>query len=217
MLKLTVMVKALVSLLLVVLGVSANPQVTPEPPIITNPVPGAAVQGLFPIEGNISTPGFKSAELSFAYHGKQETWFLIDQLVETSESNILTNWDTTKITDGTYDLRIVIYYQDKNPVIHIVEGIRIRNYSIIETNTPTPTNTIDFAQLTSQVTATPVPSPTSTITPTPILTPTPLPTNALTFTDKDISNGVKTGAMVAALGFLLMGVYISLLKIIQRG
>lgn len=179
-------------------------QVTPTPVVvgILSPLPGQAVQGQFPIIVNTQVEGFQSAELSFGYfEDPTHTWFLIAQSIEPVSSSKMAEWDTSTITDGNYTLRLVVSLQDGSEITTAVTGIRVRNYSPIETDTPTPSPTPAPGQ-------TPLP----TITPTPTISPipptlTPLATNPAQISTQDVTNNFRLGVVIAFTIFLFAGLY----------
>jgi hypothetical protein len=185
-----------------------TPTSTPDYPRIAAPVGGQALQGSVPIEGHIPPAGFAGAELSFAYQtDAPRTWFLIAELDQISPDPVLAQWDTTTITDGVYALRLVVTNVDGSRTSDTVTGLRVRNYSPVETITPTPVT----PTATPEPGDTPVPTvtPTATITPVPS-TPTPLPPNPAQINRMDIMINMGKGAL-AILAFLsVVGIYQSL-------
>lgn len=183
---------------------------------ITAPSPGTPMQGTVTIEGSTIIEGFISWEITFGYASDSTgTWFLIAEGDEQIARGELTQWDTTTITDGNYNLRLTVYLQGGRREHFVVNHLRVRNYSPIETITPTPTLT------STPYTETPRPSltPTSTTQPseTPIPnTPTPLPTNPATITQSNISNSLIRGAAGALAAFVLIGLYLSIKKMLER-
>ena len=177
---------------------------------ITAPIPGTPLLGTVPIEGSTLIEGFISWEITFSYaNDSTGTWFLIAEGDEQIASGELTQWDTTTITDGDYNLRLTVYLQGGRREHALLNNLRVRNYSPIETITPTPTLT------STPFTETPRPSltPTSTIQPTetPIPnTPTPLPTNPATITQTNINNSLIRGAAGALAAFVTVGLYLSI-------
>jgi hypothetical protein len=175
---------------------------------IQSPLPGQALQGSVPILGTIAVDAFSSAEVSFGYTSDTSgTWFLIQQVSEPLSDAQLTTWDTTIITDGNYNLRMVVTLTDGSQITVFVLGVRVRNYTPIETDTPTP--------ITPTATPAPgeLPSATSTLTPT--LTPfppspTPLPTNPAIITLADIQTSVGTGTLITFGLFLCLSIYLAL-------
>lgn len=170
---------------------------------ILMPLAGQAVQGRVPVLVYTAIQGFQSAELYFGYTDDQTgTWFLIAQNEEPLTGTEMTAWDTGLITDGNYNLRLVVLLQDGTKLNSMVGGIRVRNYSPIETSTPTP--------VIPSATLSPGELPTSTATPLPTTTPTPtpLPTNPAEMTDGQITNSLSRGALGAVFVFVVLGVYI---------
>ena len=179
---------------------------------IIAPIPGQALQGSVPISGRTRLPGFQSAELSFTYQDDpRQTWFLIKAFGEPVDEGLLTDWDTTTLTDGVYDLRLMVYRDDeRQPLEILLPGLRVRNYTPIETDTPAPTAT-------PQPGDTPVPTLTPTIIPTPIpLTATPLPTNAAMISGSEITTSMGEGVLVVGLAFAMGGVYLGLRGLLRR-
>lgn len=182
-------------------AIVGTPSASVEPAqSIRLPVAGQAVQGSVSIEGNSSVPGFVSAELAFAYAGDPTgTWFLIAEASQPVQDGVLAQWDTGTITDGDYDLRLRVVLQNGNHLETLVPGLRVRNYTPVETDTPTPV-TPTLTQIPGQ---TPVVTPTREIRPT----PTPLPPNPAEVTGGDVLGSLGKGAL-AVLGLLaLIGVY----------
>jgi hypothetical protein len=176
---------------------------TPGPGLaILSPNPGQALQGIVPITGNIAVEGFQSAEISFTYQDDpRETWFLIGELNNPINEGNLLDWDTTTITDGVYTLNLSVTVESGEVLTTTVEGLRVRNYSPIETDTPYPTTTPAPGD-------TPVPTPTPTEASTPIpLTPTPLPTNPAIITTHDVTQSLGKGILVVIGMFALIGLY----------
>lgn len=131
---------------------------------ITQPTSGGVITGLATLIGTASLPAFDHYELAFAYsQNPTDTWFPIGDAYRTAVNDgRLAVWDTTGITDGSYDLRLRVWPTSGDPLTTIVRGIRVRNYSAIETGTPGPT------PLTPPTPTTAPPTPTSLPTPIPI-------------------------------------------------
>ncbi len=185
---------------------------TPSPAVeITNPGNGQALQGVVAVTGNSAIPGFSSSELSFAYSSDPTgTWFLIAESQAAVENGILMQWDTTTITDGDYQLRLVVRLASGQQQIASVTGLRVRNYSAVETETPTPSPTHRPGN---------TPEPTST--PTPTLTPIPptataMPPNPAIIEPQDLYENMGRGALGVIGIFSLIGIYRSLLGLRKK-
>ena len=171
---------------------------------ILSPLPGEAIRGSVPIQVDTAITGFISAELSFSYENDETgTWFLIDQSLIPVEEGVMTEWDTTTITDGTYHLRLVVHFDDGGLYTTLVPSLRVRNYSPVETPTPT-----------SSPTPAPLATPSPTITPSPVPTqippsPTPLPANPLQVTKQDIWTNLLAGAIGGIIVIALAVLYVT--------
>jgi len=183
---------------------------------ITAPSPGTPLQGTVSIEGSTIVEDFISWEITFGYaNDSSGTWFLITEGEDQISEGELIQWDTTTITDGDYNLRLTVYLHGGRREHFLLNNLRVRNYSPIETVTPTPTLT------STPFTETPRPSltPTSTSQPTNTTipnTPTPLPTNPATITQTNINNSLIRGAAGALAAFVMVGLYLSIKRLIRR-
>jgi hypothetical protein len=163
-------------------------------PGIISPASGDVIRGVVTIEGSTDINNFQFSEISFAYpENPTDTWFLIAESQQPVEQGTLALWDTTVITDGNYILRLRIYFIDTTQFEMIVEGLRVRNYSPVETPT-------------LQSTSVPVTSsPTSTCTDTPQPTPSLFPGNPMEVTFDKVTSAIAYGAFAAVLILVLLG------------
>jgi hypothetical protein len=174
------------------------------------PRPGEALQGVVTITGSSDVPGMVSMEVSFAYHDDPtQTWFLIAESKQPVTSGTLATWDTTTITDGDYDLRLLIFLKDGTHQQVVVSGLRVRNYTPVETSTPQP-----VPSGTAQVVITDTPLP-PTVTPIP-LTPTPFPPNPAQLSQVDYLSGLTLGGIMVLVLFAGIGLYRAAKKWIRR-
>ncbi|OIO90514.1 MAG: hypothetical protein AUK02_01065 [Anaerolineae bacterium CG2_30_58_95] len=163
---------------------------------IRSPQAGEALQGQVTITGNSNVAGFVSAEVSFSYtNDPTGAWFLIAASDQPVAQGTLAVWDTTTITDGLYTLRLRVTLADGDFVDAIAPDLRVRNYTLVETSTPTA----------APLQATPVPEATATATP--YLTPTALPPNPAALSQSRIYASLGYGVVGALLFFLIFGVY----------
>ena len=103
------------------------------------PVSGQLVQGAVIIRGNTSVDGFLSYEIDFAYTSDPtQSWFLVQEGTSPVLESILSVWDTSVITDSDYNLRLLINKAGDGQEIIEITDLHIRNYSLIETQTPEP-------------------------------------------------------------------------------
>jgi hypothetical protein len=182
---------------------------------LISPMPGQALQGSVLVAGNTMVDGFQSAELSFSYSDNpSDSWFLIQQISAPVPDGNLVLWDTTTISDGNYTLRLVVTKSDGSQETAFVPGVRVRNYTPIETDTPIPV--ILTETLPSQ--ATPVPSlvPMSTEIELPSQ-PTPLPTNPAVLSTQEVFASLFKGILAAFGLFALAGLYQMVRSLLRKG
>ena len=169
---------------------------------IFDPVPGSAVQGLLQIIGTININALDFYRLEFSSQNSQpKTWFLINENDMTITNEVIGEWDTSVLTDGNYDLRLTVFRQSGESTVELIENIRIRNYTAIETNTPPPTNDVSFPIATVESVR--------TTTPTAIIMPSPTspPPNPAGVDQTSIANAVIIGGVIGGAGVLLMALY----------
>lgn len=214
------MIFILILVMLSFVGAASGQEATPTPTAtrvpaaIESPLPGQAVQGSVAVTGSTVVDGFLTAEISFGYSDDPTgTWFFINQMNEPVSSGQLAVWDTTTLTDGDYVLRLVVAKQDGSQEVVLVPSVRVRNYTPIETDTPTlpaPTET---------------PAPGETLAPTETLVPsstphqatlTPLPQNPAEVTPDDITTNILYGILVAVGIFAILGLAYTLVRILSR-
>jgi hypothetical protein len=175
-------------------------------PEITSPQDGEVLQGSVIISGSSQIEGFQSADIAFAYDADAtSSWFLLNESLEPIEGGELTIWDTTIISDGNYRLRLSVKLEDGTVRETLIRGLRIRNYSLIETATPEP------VMLVIAETSTPV-----IATRTPISPPAELPPNPVLVTHQMIQATVVQGIFITLVVFGVVGIYLALKKLIQR-
>jgi hypothetical protein len=174
----------------------ASAQVPSSQVLIRSPQAGEALQGQVTITGNSDVAGFVSVEVSFSYaNDPTGTSFLIAASSQPVAQGALAVWDTTTVTDGLYTLRLRVKLGDGSYIDAIVPDLRVRNYTPVETSTPTA----------APVHATPVPNVIATVTPYP--TPTALPSNPAALSPSRIYASLGYGALIVAALFLLFGLY----------
>ncbi len=207
MLNLTIAMQPRMSLLILLIGLGfwiAQPVKAADVFGISQPVGGAALQGQIAIQGTSNMADFAAYEVSFSYSrdiGK--AWFPIRNDTVPVSGGLLANWDTTTITDGTYDLHLVVTLQDGTQKGMDVKGLRVRNYSPVETTTPTITPTYFTAVPT--ITLTPTPAPTRVR-----LQASRLPTNPAAINTNEVDTSLLRGVGAVFILFSAIGVYLLL-------
>jgi hypothetical protein len=182
--------------------------------VINSPAGGESLQGMVTVIGTTRANNFVSLEVSFAYQSDPtRTWFLIGQRSGAVEQEEMTSWDTSTITDGTYRLRVQMFLADGSVKETIVEGLRVRNYSPVETSTP--------QAATSEAVVVVRATPTATFTPLPdFVIPTRLPapqaTNPVQVGARDLVESAGRGFLVVVGALGLSGIYLALKAVFRR-
>jgi hypothetical protein len=177
--------------------------------LIDSPSSGEALQGVVSISGTTETDGFRVAEVAFAYQTDPTgTWFLIQQSSTPVADGVLAAWDTSTITDGIYLIRVQVFLEDGQILESLVSGLRVRNYTVVETSTPAAT-------VAGPQQPTLTPSPLSDYIPAAV-TPKVLPTNPAQLSQQHIQKSVVQGAGVILAAALLAGFYLGLRMLFRR-
>ena len=160
------------------------------------------MQGIELIEGKIRGEGFQGGKISFSYSNIQDpTWFFIADIepdtMESSQSSFVVNWDTSQITDGDYNLRVVAEYQNTATIFELIPNLRIRNHSPVETSTPVPVIENGSPEI----------SPTSTIELFLENTPTALALNPVVIKSDGLSRTLIGSGIFVVLAFFTGGLY----------
>ncbi|OGN94191.1 MAG: hypothetical protein A2Z71_09135 [Chloroflexi bacterium RBG_13_50_21] len=184
---------------------------------IISPVAGQVVQGAVVIRGSAIVDGFQFYEIDFTHSGDPtQTWFLIQESTLPIQDGILAVWDTTTITDGEYDLRLVISRTEATQMEVSIPGLRVRNYTPIETGTSTST-LIYATQAYGTATITATPRVTNTLMPASLLsTPTPLPANPAEISTSQAILTLGQGAAFTLGIFAILGAYIGLRTLLHE-
>ena len=135
----------------------AAPPTQGELAVITSPTNAAVVRGQVPILGSAVHSAFQFYKVEFAREpvtGGDEVWGIVGAIVNKPVlDGQLAVWDTTKIGDGSYSIRLRVVKVDGNYNETVVRQIVVANAQPAQpTETPTPAEP-----------------------PTPTITPTPLP------------------------------------------
>lgn len=175
-------------------------------PKITQPQPGQAVQGQVAVIGSTNVTGFQSAEIAFSYeNGEDANWFLIAALDYPIEDGTITVWDTTGIEDGAYSLRVKVALHDGRSVESVVSGLRVRNYTPIETATPTAP--VEGSAVTLE-------TPQAEVVIAPSLTP--LPANPAEVSPPALMYSMTWGVVIVLVLFIVVGVYLFFRSLSRR-
>lgn len=165
-----------------------------QQPDVEAPSPGDVLKGLVEIKGTATGEEFASYDVAFAYaEDTTGTWFIIQSSEQPVEKGVLALWDTTVIADGIYRLRVQQYSSTGEVETILIENLRIRNYSPVETKVPDPTEENGFVEATTEITSTPV------------IEVTPLTANPAEISMKSFWRTVITGISITAALFLFLG------------
>jgi len=179
-----------------------------EHPRVESPQPGDVLKGKVSIKGSTDVLDFQSAEVSFRYEDDPgNTWYLIQQSSEAVRDGTLAVWDTTTITDGIYRLRVSVSLSDNRTAEVDIPNLRVRNYSPVETSTPSPSINVVQQPVEIKSTATVASYP----------TPTNLPDNPAQVTSVRLIFSLVQGATFTVILFVLLGIYLGLRAIRRRG
>lgn len=168
--------------------------------VVSSPVDGAVIRGVVPITGIVSLAGVQSAELAFADQTDSSgTWILIAQIALPAQSADLTQWDTTTVPDGEYQLRLRALMLDGTVQERVISRLRVNNLLL-----PEPTAV--------QPTATPEPPPALTETPPAGFAITQraqpvLPTNPAAVESEDLQRSARSGVLLVVGVFAAAGAY----------
>ena len=201
--------RILFALSLVISLVFGSPFQQTQQVVVDAPKPGEALQGKVTINGTIPADGFKSYDVSFSFqHDTTNTWFLISQGNDAVQAGALAEWDTTTISDGTYRIRVTVFLKDGRAVQTMITGLRVRNYTTVETSTPAPVlpeGTLTLPTL-SAVDYSPLGS-----------TATPLAGNPAQVSAVQLGDSLVKGGLVALALFVLVGLYLLVRGLFRRG
>ncbi len=183
-------------------NVSAQEETPADIVFIASLTGGEAVQGLVQVTGTINVAGFQSYELYFSSTAATSgAAFLIQRSSQPVIEGIIGEWDTSILTDGDYNLYLLVTTDDA-PVEIFVDGLRVRNYSSIETSTPTPT--VLSPTGTPAIVETPIESITQEVVPS----PTPFPENPASVQPNMLRQAIIKGAITGLAVFALFGLYL---------
>jgi hypothetical protein len=188
---------SLLPLIFILAAVAVQPVAAQVGPVLISPRNGEMLQGVVDIRGSSDVAGFISMEVDFAYAGDSTgTWFQITTSEKPVNLDTVATWDTTTITDGDYILRLRVFLQDGSFLDKQVPGLRVRNYTPVET----PTIALEPLQDT--------PLPDSTITTTPIPASTQLQRNPAVLTPVDISTSLAYGGLGSVLFLIALSIFL---------
>mgnify|MGYP000909916135 FL=1 len=191
---------------------------------ITSPEINAQVRGMVPIMGSALVPSFQFYKVEFGVGPSPAQWAIIGDMHDQSVVNgQLEVWDTTRLPDGVYSLRLHAVKQDGNFEEFIVRQISIANTGPTETPTPDVTPTPEASSTPAPLEATPRATATvQIIAPTAALSqPSPTPTlsrpiqrDELPVDPKGWPQAFCYGSLATGAVFVLLGVVFGLRRLL---
>ncbi len=201
--------KLFFTLVLAISLLSSSLQAADQQVTIDSPKPGEALQGNVEIKGTTQMDGFQSYQVSFSYqHDSTYTWFPISEGKDPVKEGNLATWDTTTITDGTYRLRVKVFLKDGRTMQALVTGLRVRNYTAIETSTPAPPSESGTESVSTPEPGDYAPSG---------ATLTPQGGNPVSIDKSNLADSLLKGGIAAMVLFILLGVYFAIRTLFRRG
>ena len=183
---------------------------------ITSPEMNAELRGLVAVMGSASVPNFQFYKVEFGVGPSPSEWAVIGELHEEPVINgQLVVWDTTRLPDGVYTLRLQAVKQDGNWEEFYVRQLAIANTRPTSTPTPDATATpeptaTEARQVTPEATAT-----LHIIAPTEALSmPTPTPTLSRPDQGRELPLDPEGWAQAFIFGGATMGAIFVLLGIV---
>ena len=180
---------------------------------IASPQTGMTLRGQVEILGTMDVPNFASAELAFGFvdaagdaSNPADAWFSIQTFPQPKVDPPLAVWDTTSVTDGDYNLRLRVVFQDGSFQDSVVAGVKIRN----DLPEPIVTPMEDLQPMSSAVAlVTNIPA-----TPTRLsfVQPTSLPSNPAALTTPQVYATFGRGAFIALGLFVILSFLLRLRK-----
>lgn len=192
---------------------------------ITSPEINAEVRGLVPIIGSASVPNFQFYKVEFGVGPNPAQWAIIGSVRDRPVINgQLEVWDTTRLPDGVYTLRLQAVKRDGNYEEFYVRQITIANARPTATRTVTVTPIL-LATTVVMPTAVTTPRATATlriVTPTaPLAVPTATPTlsrpvqrEVLPLDPKGWGQAFCFGAVAMGAVFVLLGIVFGLRRLL---
>ena len=182
---------------------SFHPQITIPPVIIDTPQDGDVLQGIVPIQAQVDLDKVDQISVYFGYEDDTSgSWFLIAEN-KPAVDGLLANWDTSLITDGTYQLLVQAELPDGSNLQFRKNGLQVQNYTIIQ---PTATSDTNLNPLSPQTEATVTEgAPLQEATDGPVYI-----ANPGAVTKQAWSNSALRGAGFSLLVILVLGFYLTL-------
>ncbi len=123
---------------------------------VTAPTSGATVSGAVEIRGRALVPNFQFYKVEYSPQGRQD-WVLIgaDVVRTVVENGRLVVWQTVRVPEGSYQLRLRVVDPSGNYCEALVSPVLVSSARLTETPPlPTPTETVELTVVPPQDTPT---------------------------------------------------------------
>ena len=189
---------------------------------ITSPEVSQETRGIVPIIGSALVPDFQYYKVEYGNGPDPSQWFLIGSMHEAPVVNgQLEIWDTTRLPDGVYSLRLRAVKRDGNYGEFFVRQVVIANARPTYTPTfePSPTSTAPATTVPATPTATAtlqIIAPSAVLS-APTVTPTlsrPQQRQVLPVNPKGWPQAFCYGALATGAVFVLLGIVFGLRRLL---
>jgi hypothetical protein len=92
--------------------------------MITSPKPGAIVKGQVELFGTADIPNFGFFKFEFSPYGS-DVWSTIGADRKITQNSSLGNWDSSEVTPGDYNLRLVVIDNQGNSLPPCIVPLRV--------------------------------------------------------------------------------------------
>jgi hypothetical protein len=168
---------------------------TSDAPRVDIPLEGDIVQGVVGIAGSTAVEDFMNSEVFFSFSPDGE-WFPIGRQDSAVSNQLIVNWDTTLISDGTYRIRVLVHKRDGSQVETVVNNIRVQNYTNPQGGTPAAVDSQGASQERSPLQGK--------------MTASPYPRNPAAVNSEDLIGSIRAGVFWAGGILLALGIYLGL-------
>ncbi len=184
---------------------AVNASESTNAPRVDYPRAGDTVQGLVAISGQTEVEGFLFSEVFFGYSGNSEgEWFLITRQDQAVRNGLITSWDTTTISDGSYNLRVAVHLENGTELETVVNNLEVRNFTGDDTSSRT-------SELSDPVDLSSAPE-----TPITLHTATPSPVNPAEITTEKYRQMLINGILIVFVFFIVLWAYLGIRRMMRN-
>lgn len=166
---------------------------------IVTPVRDQTLRGNVTIQGSATSPVFSRYELAYAQEPDLANWIVIGGAVQPVEAGMLGAWNTRPLPDGKYALRLQVFGADGSVNEAIVRNLTLANAAA----EPTPAVSVVITDTTGSRTG--------------VVAEVQTARNLLQLavtTAAQLPDAFMRGVRLAILGFLALGAYVTLKRIV---